>query len=226
MWQVINVFVALLLLGATILVLIATGFAAYAAVRSYSVSRMALYYQLLARYSSSEMGKALDIISELYHTREDDPEKTAFIEILKQYRRCRENKHAGDKDLKVRREVAIGQSSMKCVSFFGYSHEETNQARRQVSHFFSTAFEMFTDNEALNKASFQKICALNSFKLLYHVVEWLELAHATSWEYDRDKFTKLLCQSGRHPDEIDELMNHRPPETWGEVEQMTQLNQP
>jgi len=62
MGQAINIFIAILLYAATILVLIATVFAAYAAIKSYFVSHSVLYYQLMARYSSSEMGKALEIM--------------------------------------------------------------------------------------------------------------------------------------------------------------------
>ena len=61
---------------------------------------------------------------------------------------------------------------------------------------------------------------------MYNVVEWLELADAYGWKYDRNTFTKLLHQSGRSQKEIEELEQLRPPKTWAEVEQMIQSNQP
>ena len=75
-------------------------------------------------------------------------------------------------------------------------YKEINQARRQVSHFFTTAFEMFSETKALDKACFKKICELNCFELLYDVIEWFEIAQATGWEFEPDKnFARLLDQS-------------------------------
>ncbi len=218
MGQAINIFIAILLYAATILVLIATVFAAYAAIKSYFVSHSVLYYQLMARYSSSEMGKALEIMWELYHTREQDPEKTAFIQILKQYRDCFDKKDFKNTPLKVSKTISTDKSSSKYVAFFGYSYEETNKARRQLSHFFTTAHEMFTEIKVLNKACFEKICKVESFELLYYVVEWFELANNPKRK--REEYTKLLHESGLPKDKIDELEKARPPETWDEVKKM------
>ena len=202
-----------------VLVLIVSVVTLIVAGLSFWVSRRFLYYQLLSRYSESEMGKALQIMWDLFDTRKAD--ESAFFEILQQYRRCWEQKDIINTRLIVQRTISKDQSISRYVKYFGYGWQETNQARRQVSQFFITAFEMFSETKALDKACFEKICELNSFKLLYYVVEWFELAHATSWKFDPDgKFTKLLEQSGLPLKDIDELKLHRPPITWDNVIQL------
>jgi len=219
MGQAINIFVAILLYVATILVLIATIFAAYAAYKSYRttqrIAQVSLYYQRQAIYSSSEMLAALGLIEELSLIRDQD--KDAFIKAGLRYR----DRESVETIWKRKNEKGKDIRKISHVN----SYETVKRARRQVSHFFLTTFEMFT-NKDLDKASFKKICAYGSFKFLYYVVEWLELADAYAWKYDRDTFTKLLYQSGRTPNEIKELDKLRPPETWAEVEQTIQSNQP
>ena len=80
---------------------------------------------------------------------------------------------------------------------------------------------MFTDFEVLNELYFKKICSIKTFKFLYHVIEWLELA--LNPDYNREIFTNVLEKSGRG--DIEDLQQQRPPETWDEVEQMIQSSQ-
>jgi len=211
-WQGINVIVA-------ILVLIATGFAAYAAFQSYRTTRriaqVGLYYQRQAIYSSGEMLEALGLMEELSLNRDQD--KDAFIKAVLRYR----NRESVETIWKRKNEKGKDIQRISHIN----RYETVKRSRRQVSNFFLTSFEMVM-NKDLDKASFQKICAYGSFKFLYHVVEWLELADAYAWKYDRDTFTKLLYQSGRPRNEIKELEKLRPPKTWAEVEQMIQPNQP
>jgi len=196
----------------TVLVLIATVSAAIAACKSFRVSQKILYYQLLSRYSSGDMGKSLGIMWELYKTREKSIE--GFFKILKRYRGRCEHKFVSDKSILWKDENGR--------VFFAYVYDEVNEARRQISHFFQTAFDMSVKMGALDKAHFNKICCeIESFKLLYYVVEWLELAHATSWLFDRDLFTDILNNSGLSSEDILNLKNHRPPpecRTWEDVE--------
>jgi len=219
MWQPINIFIALLLYGATILVLIATIFAAYAAYQSYRITKrvaqVSLYYQRQAIFSSSEMLEALGLMEELSLNRDQD--KDTFIKAVLRYR----NRESIETKLKRMNEKG---KDIRIISHTN-RYETVKRSRRQVSHFFLRTFEMFK-NKDLDKVSFQKICAYRSFKFLYHVVEWLELADAYALRYDRDTFTKLLHQSGRSQKEIEELEKIRPPETWAEVEQMIQPKQP
>ncbi len=211
-WQGINVIIA-------ILVLIATCFAAYAAFQSYRTTRRIgqtnLYYHRQAIYSSGEMLRALGIMEEFYTMR--DKNKESFNKALMQYRY--NNNPRAEWETKNEKGETIAQYALV------HDYSEVKQARRQISHFFLTTFEMFTKKD-LDKASFQKICAYGAFEFLYNIVEWFELADAYGWKYDRDTFTNLLHQSGRSPKEIEELEKLRPPETWAEVEQMIQLNQP
>jgi phosphate/sulfate permease len=197
-----------------ILVLIATIAAAIAAYMSFWVTRKILYYQLLTRYSSPEMGKALEIIRVLSSLRDIATKKTEFI-ILKDYRLWREGQISYTS---LKKEIKDKNGK---VFVFNYDCYEVDGARRQVSHFFITAFEMFTKAKVLDKASFQTICAYRSFKFLYYVVEWFEVANATSWEFDPDyDFTKLLELSGRK--DIEELEKLRPPRPWTEIDKMIQ----
>lgn len=203
-----------------ILVLIVSIVTFIVAYLSFWVSRRFLYYQLLSRYSESEMGKALQIMWDLFDTRKAD--ESAFFEILQQYRRCYEQKDFINTRLIVSKTVTTPSGGGRHVQCFGYGCQDTNQARRQVSHFFITAFEMFSETKALDKACFKKICELDSFKLLYYVVEWLELAHAISWKVNRNKFNKLLEQSKLPSENLREELNsnrpHKNCETWGDVE--------
>lgn len=191
LWQVINLFVA-------VLVLIATICAAYAARQSkYATQRASqesLNYQLQAKYSSNEMHEALKIIEDLFDTRIQD--KAAFLNEVKTYHSwCLTKKRL-------------------------IQYEKTNQARRQISHFFKIVFERFS-KKALDEDSFRDFCTYDSFKFLYYVIEWLELAFNP--DYDRKTFTELLEQSGR--DDIEDLKKKRPPPTWPEVEQIKQHKQ-
>jgi hypothetical protein len=210
-WQSVNIIIAFL-------VLMATGFAAYAAYKSYritqSIAQTNLYYHRQAIYSSDDMLIAFGLMEELSLKRDED--KDAFIKILKRYR---------NRDLvPVRWQVKDEKGRVIGGSTTTYQYRDVKKARRQVSHFFLTTFEMFASGD-LDKASYQKICAYKSFYFLYNVIEWLELADAYGWKYDRDTFTMLLHQSGRSPREIEELEKLRPPETWAEVEQMIQSSQ-
>lgn len=212
------------------LVLIASAAAAIAAIWSFKLSRRILYYQLLARYSSPEMGKALGIIGELFRLREIELKNTAFFGILQKYRVYREGQIPTHTPIKGQIQKENGQT----ISF-SYEYQEINQARRQVKHFFITAFEMFSKTKALNKTCFKNICEYDSLKLLYHVVEWFEIAHATSWEFDpEDELTKLLEQSGRkdieklkkRAQDIEDLKEKpRPPKTWDKIVQMMKPKQ-
>ena len=86
--------------------------------------------------------------------------------------------------------------------------------------------------KALNKTCFKNICEFGSFKLLYYVVEWLEITHATSWKFDSEcELTKLLEQSGREDikdlkkrvrDTKDFKKGVRPPETWTEIQKLVE----
>ena len=195
------------------LVLVVAICAIYVAYKSYritqSIAQENLYYQRLTTYSSPEMGEALEIMWELSKTREE--EKGVFLEILKRYYK-KVNIHVVDWSVEE-----VFQKSYH----FGLSYKEINQARRQLSYFFMTTFEMFSKSKVLDGASFQKICAYDSFELLYRVVEWFELA--LNPHYAREKWTGLLEQSGR--DDIETLRSRRPPPTWPEVEQMIKPKQ-
>lgn len=210
-WQGINVIIA-------ILVLIATGFAAYAAYKSYritqSIAQTNLYYHRQAIYSSGEMLRALGLMEDFYTMRDKD--KESFNKALMQYRY--NNNPRVEWETKNEKGETIAQYALV------HDYSEVKQARRQISHFFLTTFEMFTKKD-LDKASFQKICAYGAFEFLYNVVEWFELADTYGWKYDRDTFTKLLHQSGRPPKKIEELEKLRPPKTWAEVEQMMKPKQ-
>ncbi len=197
-WQVLDAI-------SPFLVLIASVTAAIAAIWAFKLSRRILYYQLLSRYSSPEMGEALDIIWRFSRLREE--EGKVFLNIVKIYR----NKE----DIHFKYDGEFQRSFL-----LGLEYKEINQARRQLSYFFMTTFDMFTKKD-LDKASFQKICAYDSFELLYRVVEWFELA--LNPHYAREKWTDLLKQSGRK--DIEDLKKQRPPGTWTEIEQMMQPKQ-
>jgi len=217
-WQVLDAI-------SPFLVLIASVTAAIAAIWAFKLSRRILYYQLLSRYSSPEMGKALGIMEELFRLREIDLDNTVFLKILQEYRVCRKGQNPKHKVIDCFVQKKNGQ-----FIIFSYEYQEINEARRQVSHFFQTVFEMFSKTKALNNTSFKNICEFGSFKLLYYVVEWLEITHATTWKFDpKGELTKLLEQSGRKDIEhlkkrvrdIKDLRKKvRPPETWDKIQEM------
>jgi hypothetical protein len=202
LWRVIPVAVAAL--------------AAYFSYRSARATRLAaqghLFYELLRRYSSEEMLKALNVVAEFRKAQERD--KAKFLQAVSMYK-------AGDRievDWKVKK--GEGEYSERLVN---QTWEEVNQARRQISHFFITALELYENNQALGRTFFSNICSFDGFVLLYSVVEWLELAHNPN--HNRDKFTNLLYQCGRAKDEVEQLDRLRPPRTWAEVERMMQADQ-
>jgi hypothetical protein len=183
---------------------------------SFWVARRMLYYQLLARYSQNEVGQALEIMGELFETRKAD--ESAFFSILEQYRNCRERRDYNAR-LVLSGTVTM-PSGIRCVLSFDYGFRDVAQGRRQVSQFFITAFEMFSETKALDKPCFKKICEIDSIKLMYYVVEWLEFAHATSWKPDRRKFDGLLAQAKISSESREELRSKRPPkdcETWDDI---------
>lgn len=192
--------------------------AIYVAIQSKREARLAaqvnLFYQLMARYSSPEMGKALDIMRDLFETRVQD--EAAFIKVVKKYR----NK---DFSLSILRHptgnivVQVGEP----LELFRHNYEETNQARLQVSSFFTFTFDLFTDFRVLDDIYFKKICSIDTFKFLYHVIEWLELA--LNPDYARKTFTDLLKQSGRN--DIEDLESRRPPGAWTEIERIVSMRQ-
>ena len=166
------------------------------------------------------MHEALGIIGELFDTRKDD-DKSVFFEILQKYRRCCEQRDLYER-LGVSRNVPNTSGVRRHVPYFEYRYQETNKARRQVSQFFTLSFDLFADFKVLDAFYLKNICSLETFKFLYHVIEWLELA--LNPNYPRKKFTDLLEQSGRK--DIEYLRSRRPPPTWPEVERIIQENQP
>ena len=204
------------------LVLIVAICAIYIAIQSKREARIAtqvnLFYQLMARYSSPEMGKALNILLELFDTRRQN--EAAFLSVVKKYH----NKDLSLSTLWQRYEniteiivTKIGEP----VELFRHNYEETNQARLQVSSFFTFSFYLFKDFTVLDDVYFKKICSVDSFKYLYHVIEWLELAFNP--DYNRKTFTELLEQSGR--EDIKDLKEQRPPGIWTLIEQMMEARQ-
>lgn len=206
-WQVLDAISPFLVLGISFV-------AVYIAIKSKREARIAtqvnLFSQLMARYSSPEMGKALDIMWELFDTRRQN--KQTFLKVLKKY-------HDEELSLSVFcDDVEVGTP----YQFFNHRYEETNEARRQVLCFFTLSFDLFADFKVLDSFYFEKICSIDTFKFLYHVIEWLELA--LNPDYNRKTFTKLLEQSGRK--DIEDLKEQRTPGTWTEIEQMMEPKHP
>lgn len=197
------------------LVLIIAICAIYVAIQSKHEARVAahgsLFYQQMVRYSSNEMHEALRIIGELFDLRSVD--ETAFLKVVKKY-------HNKEFRIEVRWEIV--ESNISYSQMFYHQHEVINQARYTVLQFFTLSSDLFTEFEVLDDVYFKKICNISTFKFLYHVIEWLELA--INPKYNRKTFTNLLEQSGRK--DIEYLKNRRPPETWTEIEQMMEPNQP
>jgi len=193
------------------LVLLVAICAIYIAIQSKREARVAtqvnLFYQLMARYSSPEMSKALDIMWELFDTRRQN--EAAFLKVVKMYH---------DKELSLSAWMIDAEVSTPSglSELFRHKYEETNKAQHQVSHFFTTSFDLFADFKVLDDVYFKKICSIDTFKFLYHVIEWLALA--LNPDYARKTFTDLLEQSGRK--DIELLKGLRPPGTWTEIEQM------
>jgi len=196
------------------LILIISGCAVYIAFQSKREARAAvqvnLFSQLMARYSSPEMGNALDIIWELFATRRHS--KKIFLKVLKKYY---------DRELNLSVFCADVEGGTR-YQFFNHRYEKTNDARRQVLCFFTLSFDLFADFKVLDAFYFKNICSIDNFKFLYHVIEWLELA--LNPDYDKKTFTKLLEQSGRK--DIKDLKEQRPPGTWTEIEQMMEPKHP
>ena len=196
-----------------LLVLIISGCAVYIAFKAKREAKVAaqvtLFYQLMARYSSPEMGKALDIMRELFDVRNQD--EAAFLTVVKKY-------HNEDLQLSTFRHPTknIVVKAGAPAELFRHNYEETNQARLQIASFFTFSFDLFTDFNVLNDFYFKKICSIDTFKFLYHVIEWLELAFNP--DYNRKTFTELLEQSGRK--DIAYLKSQRPPTTWTEMERL------
>ena len=141
------------------------------------------------------MHEALEIIGELFDTRRQN--EAAFLKVVKRYH---------NKDFSVSalmRDVEVGTP----CELFRHTYDETNQARLQVSSFFTLSFDLFTGFKVLDDVYFKKICSIDTFKFLYHVIEWLELA--LNSDFNRKIFTDLLEQSGR--DDIEYLRSRRPP---------------
>ncbi len=190
-----------------LLILIISVCAIYVAIQSKRQARAAnqmnLFYQIMARYSSPEIGEALEIIWWLSETREE--EEGVFLEVVKKYRN-KENIYNVNWSV---------EGVFKKSYYVGLDYKEINQAQRLVSQFFTLTFDLFTDFEVLEAVYFKKICSIDTFKFLYHVNEWLELA--LNPDYARKTWTDLLEQSGRK--DIKDLKRLRPPETWAEIEQ-------
>jgi hypothetical protein len=221
-WPFIDRIVNLSVLIATFLAAAATIVAAYAARQSYRATWYApqghLFYELLARYSSEKMHESLRIIGQLDRVRQEDDGK--FLNALLEYK-ARSTIHAIDL------EKTIGKGSYRERLFQQRNWEEISEARRQVSHFFLTAFDLYEirlhkNQRVLDRPFFEKICLLDGFELLHPVVEWLELAHNP--KYDREKFTNVLRQSGWPLNEIQKLEQRRPPRTWDGLEKMMRSN--
>lgn len=204
-WQCLDEILPLLVLIVTVL---AVYIAWHAKCETRITAQMNLFYQHMARYSAIETHNALGIIGKLSETR--NQEEGVFLEVVEKFHN-KENIHH------VNRRKA-GKPHSVCVLQLQY--KDINEARRQVSHFFTFSFELFADFGVLDAVYFEKICRLDTFKFVYHVVEWLELA--LNPEYARETFTGLLEQSGRN--DIEDLRKLRPPETWGEVERMIQAS--
>ncbi len=203
-WQVLDKILPLL-------VLIVAICAVYIAIQSKRESRIfaqeariaaqgGLYFQIMARYSSNDMNNALLFIGKLFHMREQN--NIEFLKVVKKYY------------------IWALNNTVPQVSSI-YPCEEIHQARRQVSHFFQSSFDLFTKFKVLDEVYFKEICSMDVFKHLYYVTEWLEFALSST--YPRKKFTKLLEQSGR--EDIEYLEGRRPPETWAEIEQMMEPKQ-
>ena len=116
-----------------ILVLIVSVCAVYIAIQSKRQARIAaqmnLFYQHMARYSSIEMHKALGIIGKLSYVRK---EQAVFLECLKKYH----NKEC-IKDLEYTK------GALKTGYHLDLKYEDINNARRQVSHFFTFLFDLY-----------------------------------------------------------------------------------
>jgi hypothetical protein len=185
--------------------------AAVGAFMSARVTRLTaqaqLFSQLRFQYSSDEMRESLEIIGSFREARQT--EEATFFEGLKQYLT---GEHI---EVKINRRTETGLSGKQLIN---KEHKEVNQARRRISHFFQNAFELFSNNNALNKRSFYSIYGLDGFEILFSVVEWLEFAN--NRQYKREKFTDILEHSGRPQDEIDSLNRLRPPRSWNEVEKL------
>lgn len=163
---------------------IGTCVAAYFAKRSADATKATaqgqLFYELLRRYSSNDMHDALRLIGEMAEFRAQDEQK--FQEGLSLYRKN------------------LGFHQRK------WQPTDIDHARRPVSHFFLTALELYEHGRSLDEDLLKAICRLDGFSLLYHVIEWLELAKKT--DYDRERFTRLLDLSGRQ--DVDKLKRCRP----------------
>ena len=189
-WQQINLLIAFF-------VLITTICAAIAAYLSFFVTRSILYYNFLSRYSSPELGKSFEILWELSDIK--DKYRESFNKIIDKYK-------IKSDDLSD----VIKKGKKQHITCFDYKYRETQDARRAVSHYFGTAFELYHDFKALKHIFFKKICTRKTFELLYRVVEHLEIA--LNPEYKPDKFHKILNQSGRTKEEIRRLNEFRLPQ--------------
>lgn len=209
-WQVLDAISLFLVLGIS-------GVAVYIAIQSKReakvAAQMSLFYQHMAKYSSIEMHEALEIIGELFDTRRQN--EAAFSKVVKRYL---------NKDFSVSALMSHVEAGTPS-ELFRHNYEETHQARRQVSHFFRFSFDLFSEFKVLDDVYFEKICSIDTFKFLYHVIEWLELAFNP--DYARKAWTDLLEQSGR--EDIEDLKKQRPPPTQPELIQkliqMMQSNQ-
>jgi len=142
--------------------------AAYGACLSAVATRRAVQGQLFANllrdYSSKDMHEALKKLQEVKRKKEKDVDYWNTM-----------IKHWND--------------NRKDMTNIEAAYPDVNEARRRVSHYFTTALELHQNKNCIGDCFLKVICRGN-VELLYGIVEHLE--YALNERYARDQFTKIL----------------------------------
>ena len=166
----------------------ALGAAIGACLTAYKMKRieqMRFFTELLSEYSSPSMENALKTLGDIKERKDEDSEFWKdFVKFWKENRKKRS---------KIYKE-----------------YPGVSEARRRVSHHYTTALELYLNKKCINKRFLEIICQGDGFKrFLFGVVEHLE--QALNPEYARWQFDKLLELSGLSEKEMSKLQRTRPP---------------
>jgi hypothetical protein len=151
-------------------------------------ARGQLFASLLRDYSSPDMGESLVLLGDLRDRKNKDAD--SFNTYVRDWLKLRKDPIAA-----IVRDLH-GESGHPKVYIQNVQRaHKVDEARRQVTHYFMGALDLYQNKKCIDKKFLEIVCRQDGFNLLYAVAEHLEkaLAEEGGWPYDKRSFDTLLA---------------------------------